>query len=175
MRIEITDETRRGGKQSQIADRRSKIALVRPRVLKKQLEQVVTWLKYTHGNWSISLMKDAAMRRLHQQVMDDPRTTDVLTFDLRDAGLRKTRSGKELDLDTVICVDEARRRADELDVALHDEVLLYAVHSLLHVSGYDDVTPTKAGRMHRREDELLVRLGVGVVYARSGQGRQAAE
>jgi probable rRNA maturation factor len=67
-------------------------------------------------------------------------------------------------LDTVICLDEARRRAGELGHTVHKELLLYCVHSLLHVQGYDDVTAAGARRMHAREDEILVALGIGPVY-----------
>ena len=118
-------------------------------------------LGYTGGNWSITLVDDRAMGELHARTMGDARTTDVLTFDLRGDD-----DATGLDLDTVICVAEARRQAAARGHAVHDEVLLYAVHSLLHVSGYDDLTPRQARAMHAREDELLTRLGVGAVYAR---------
>ncbi len=43
-------------------------------------------------------------------------------------------------------------------------MLLYAVHGLLHLCGYDDRTPAGFRRMHRKEDDLLARLGVGPVF-----------
>ena len=45
------------------------------------------------------------------------------------------------------------------------ELLLYLVHGLLHLIGYDDRTPNDAERMHRREDALLEQFGFGGVYA----------
>jgi probable rRNA maturation factor len=163
VRVQLHNETRAAASRDSI----------RPRVLTRQLQQVLAWLGVAHGHWSITLVHDSAMRKLHQQVMQDDSTTDVLTFDLRDKPARRRKAvgaapppADPLDLDTVISLDEARRRAAELDHPAHDEVLLYAVHSLLHVLGYDDRTPAHARRMHHREDELLVRLGVGPVYAR---------
>ncbi len=43
-------------------------------------------------------------------------------------------------------------------------MLLYITHGLLHVLGYDDSSPAKFRRMHKREDELLEALGIGKVY-----------
>ncbi len=72
-----------------------------------------------------------------------------------------------LDLDTVICFDEAARRALELGHPLLHEVLLYAIHSLLHVRGYDDRTATQSRKMHHKEDEILTHLKIGPVYKRA--------
>ncbi len=48
-------------------------------------------------------------------------------------------------------VEEARRR--RLDP--RRELLLYAVHGMLHLVGYDDATPAARARMRRREAEVL--------------------
>jgi probable rRNA maturation factor len=132
--------------------------------LKRYLRDVLKLMEIDRGSWSVNLVDDAAMIELHDRTMDMPTTTDVLTFDLR------TQNGDApslaLDLDTVICIDEAVRRSDELGHPLLHEVLLYAIHSLLHVWGFDDRTDAQARKIHRKEDELLVALGVGAVYKR---------
>jgi probable rRNA maturation factor len=111
------------------------------------------------------------MAALHEQYLDLPTTTDVLTFDLRD-DLSDTREGSAVMLDTVVCADEAGRRAAELGHSVDHELLLYCVHSLLHVQGYDDGTRAAAARMHAREDGLLQALGVGAIY-HGRQGRRS--
>lgn len=45
------------------------------------------------------------------------------------------------------------------------ELLLYALHGLLHLSGFDDRTDSEFAAMHAREDEILTRLGVGPVFS----------
>lgn len=131
--------------------------------LKRALGRLLTLIGVNGGSWTLILVRDAQMKRLHARTMNLPTTTDVLTFDLRDS-TRRTREGSPVELDSVLCVDEARRKARELKHPLRHELLLYALHSLLHVQGYDDTTPRKAAAMHRREDELLVALGIGAVY-----------
>ena len=140
---------------------------------KAHLKQVLQILGISRGQWAISLVRDRAMAQLHQQTMQLPTTTDVLTFNLSDCTSTNPRAARFLlDLDTVICVDEARRQAVARGHTPEEEILLYAIHSLLHVCGYDDLTPPDATRMHRREDALLKELGVGTVYGRPA-GRNA--
>jgi rRNA maturation RNase YbeY len=134
--------------------------------LRRQLRKVLGLLDIVEGAWSITLVDDAAMTALHARSMQLPTTTDVLTFDLSE--------GEALDLDTVLCVDEARRRAAELGHDLSHELLLYAVHSLLHVRGFDDIKAAEARRMHREEDRLLSLVGVGPVFRKGGAGGRRA-
>jgi probable rRNA maturation factor len=138
--------------------------------VKQRVREVLAMLGVTHGEWTITIVGDGAMAELHGRTRDLPTTTDVLTFDMRDetAG---TSEGAAVELDTVVCADEAARRAGEMGHGVREELLLYAVHSLLHVQGYDDVTAAKARRMHEREDELLRLIGVGAVFARKGGKR----
>jgi probable rRNA maturation factor len=137
--------------------------------LARPLRHLLRLLRIQTGSWSISLVHDPEMSALHARTMGLPSTTDVLTFDLRDPPKSqdsRLKTQDALDLDTVICLDEARRRANELRHPLQNEILLYALHSLLHVQGYDDLTPAQSRRMHAREDELLTQIGIGPLYSR---------
>jgi rRNA maturation RNase YbeY len=127
----------------------------------RALRAVLKAEKIKRGEWRINVVKDAAMKRLHRNSMNDPTTADVLTFDLRDLDCK----AGSVDLDTVVCYDVAKREAKRRGHGVTDELLLYMVHSLLHVCGYDDLNEKAAARMHRREDELLERIGIGAVYA----------
>ncbi len=143
--------------------------------LRIRLRKILRELNVRSAIWSITLVGDKEMCDLHKRTMSLDTTTDVLTFDLRDAPRsgnqkpkiknQKSPEGCPVEVDTVICLDEARRRAKDLGHPIEHELLLYAVHSLLHVQGYDDATPKGGARMHAREDELLVAVGVGPVYA----------
>ena len=112
------------------------------------------------------------MKRLHAASLDDPTTTDVLTFDLRDDAPKKDHEGTPVELDTVVCIDEARRRATEFGHPIRNELLLYCLHSLLHVQGYNDTTRAESDRMHVREDELLHAIGIGPVYKTQNAKRE---
>ncbi len=113
----------------------------------------------TEGTLNLRVVDDASMCELHGAYHQDHSTTDVLTFDLRDS------ADAALEGDLALCVDEAARRAAERGHSVRDEVLLYAVHGMLHLLGEDDHTPADFERMHVREDHLLTAIGVGARFA----------
>lgn len=127
----------------------------------ERAETAARLLNITSGNWIIHLVNDKRMIRYHQQTMNLATVTDVLTFNYTDTHL----PGALPDIETIICVDEAQRQAILQDHLLPElEILLYAIHSLLHCVGYDDLTPRQARRMHRREDALLRQMALPAVY-----------
>ncbi len=133
--------------------------------LTERLGEAVAALEVGRIALSVVLVDDAAMIDLHRRFMDEASTTDVLTFDLRDdadAGDAAGAAGVEGEV--YVCLDEARRCAAEYGHNVERELLLYAVHGLLHLLGYDDHTPDDHQRMHDKEDELLTQIGVGAVY-----------
>jgi len=72
-----------------------------------------------------------------------------------------------IDVNIALCVDEAARQAADRDHDPTSELILYAVHGLLHCLGHDDHEPEAYERMHAIEDELLDRLGVGARFKSS--------
>ena len=101
---------------------------------------------------TVQCVNDQVMGELHMRHMNDPRTTDVLTF----------TDGPEADV--AVCVDEAGRRALELKHELRDELLLYCLHGLLHAGGMDDQTPSDFAAMHAEENRLLSAIGLGEIF-----------
>jgi probable rRNA maturation factor len=110
------------------------------------------------GNLCLAVVDDQEMSRLHEQYKGVAGTTDVLTFDLRDD------HESQLEADVVVCLDEAARQASQRNRDTRLEVLLYAVHGLLHLIGFDDVTPQQADVMHQKENELLAAAGFEPLY-----------
>jgi probable rRNA maturation factor len=108
---------------------------------------------------SLALVGDCRMSALHHKFLGIPGPTDVLTFPLE-----LDRKGRPISGEVVICVPEARRQCRQKGGKLREELLLYALHGLLHLCGFDDRTETDFRRMHRKEDEILERLGVGRVF-----------
>ncbi len=107
------------------------------------------------GRLEVAVVGDAAMKRTHREWMSDGRSTDVLTFDLRDEP-----DGRLVDGLILVCRDEARRQARALGRRVADELALYVVHGCLHLVGFDDRRPADFRRMHEREDRMLAELGV---------------
>ena len=104
---------------------------------------------------SIVLAGDDTLARLHQQYMNDPTPTDVLTFDLRDEAAREGIEGE-----VVVSVDTARREAKRRRLPAAQEILRYVIHGMLHLLEYDDATPPGRRRMRAREDAILSELHI---------------
>lgn len=133
--------------------------------LARSLRAVGEAISVRHGRpierLSVLVADDARMIELHQRHMGVAEPTDVLTFD--NSAARASAAGP-IDADIVICMDEARRRADELGHGVERELLLYAVHGLLHCIGFDDHDEAAHAAMHAEEDAVLESIGVGAVY-----------
>lgn len=108
---------------------------------------------------SIALVGEKRMQELHKRFMDIDSPTDVLTFPLE-----TDRRGRPISGEVVICVPVALKRSRDVRTRPANEVLLYAIHGLLHLSGWDDRTDRQYRRMHEMEDTILRRLGIGPVF-----------
>jgi probable rRNA maturation factor len=86
------------------------------------------------------LIDRAAMARVHGDFLGEPTETDVITFPYGEI---------------LICPAVARDRAAEFNLEVEQEILLYALHGLLHLAGYDDTTPELAKEMASAQMKLL--------------------
>jgi probable rRNA maturation factor len=99
------------------------------------------------GELSIVFLTDSELARLHADFLDDPTTTDVITFE-GDALIGT--SGE-------ICVsaDTAAAYAAKHNHDFSSELTLYVVHGWLHLAGYDDLEPAKKRAMRRAESRAM--------------------
>jgi probable rRNA maturation factor len=125
-----------------------------------QLVQLSIYQKLT-GHMVISFTNDQGMSTLHKKHLNIDGTTDVLTFDLRD-----DKNSPVLEVEAVLCVDEAARQAKARGHETKLELLLYGIHAILHVTGFDDKTPAGHKKMHAEEDRLLQLLQLPPVYSK---------
>jgi probable rRNA maturation factor len=135
---------------------------VDPDWLREKLVAVCRELRLEHVALNVVIVDDAAITDMHEKFLSVTGTTDVITFDLSD----QPGDASRVDGEIYICLDEANRRAEQLAHPFAHELLLYAVHGLLHLLGYDDHDPTEHQRMHAKEDELLTKIGVGKVFGK---------
>lgn len=110
---------------------------------------------------TVAIVDDAAIAKLHQQFLGDPDPTDVLTFVMED-------TPRKLEADVVVSADTAQSRAGEFGWNAADELLLYVVHGVLHLVGYDDTTPERLRAMREAETRLLAEFGLRPRYGSEG-------
>lgn len=121
--------------------------------LERITRRAIAALGHGAAEITVAIVDDTEIAALHDRWMGLPDPTDVLTFDL---------SGCEGDFagDIVVSAETAQRVARDLGWQPREEFAYYVVHGLLHLSGFDDVTPGKRRRMRRKEREVMVALGL---------------
>jgi len=86
------------------------------------------------------LLEKQEMARLHGEFCGDPSPTDVITF----------QHGE-----IFICPEVAAEQGSHWEKSLEDEVLLYGIHGMLHLLGFDDHTDGDYDRMAAEQERVL--------------------
>jgi len=101
---------------------------------------------------SIALVDDAAMRELNRRYRGKDTPTDVLSFPMTPevaiSGVPRLLG------DVVISMDTALRQAETGGRSLDEELCHLVIHGVLHLLGYDDVTPEGFTEMVRKGEEI---------------------
>ena len=101
---------------------------------------------------SVAVVDDAEIHQLNRQYLDHDYPTDVLSF-------RLSEESEPLDGEVIVSAETAERVAAEHNWAAASELLLYLVHGLLHLIGYDDHQEGERQKMDRKQRAILAELG----------------
>ena len=107
---------------------------------------------------SFAVLGDADMQEVNRRSLGHDHPTDVLSFPFAEA--------PALVGEVLVSADTARREAAARGHPAYHELLLYAVHGVLHLLGYDDHDPAARRRMRRAERAALAALGIPPVFGR---------
>lgn len=105
---------------------------------------------------SIVLVDDATIQDLNQRYRKIDKPTDVLSFtqehEFVAPGMPKLLG------DIIVSLDTAAEQAKAGNRSLNDEVSQLVIHGVLHLLGYDDVTPEGYNEMVRKGSEIWERV-----------------
>ena len=107
---------------------------------------------------SVSLVNDETIHQINNDYRHIDKVTDVISFAFNDGEDRKTlyHSGSMVVLgDIYICVDQAKRQAEEYGHPLDREMRFLFVHGLLHLLGYDHMKKEDEEIMFPLQEEIL--------------------
>ena len=149
-------------------------AAVVPR-LRKATHVVLDNEQVAAAEISLVLVDSTEMRTLNNRHLQHDYDTDVLSFlldetvsaDQSGPGNSRRGTGKIIDGEVIVCAEMAARTAARFGWSPTDELVLYLVHGLLHLVGYDDLTETERVIMRSRERSILKQLNLTPRYSES--------
>ena len=109
------------------------------------------------GKVNVVLVNSETIHQYNKDFLRHDYPTDVISFlmdDLRNKGY--------LEGEVLACTEMAKERAKEFGWTAKEELLLYIVHGMLHLTGFDDVTPEQQAVMQKKERHYLATLGIQV-------------
>lgn len=121
----------------------------------------ITGLQKDPGILQIILMDQDNMAELNQAHLNHEGPTDVLTFDLRNDS---NAFGNIQDQDDIVaaeiyvCPEVAARYAKEHDLDPSTELLLYVIHGMLHLMGFDDHSEQDIVKMRQAEASTMEKI-----------------
>jgi probable rRNA maturation factor len=118
------------------------------RLLKKAVRLILEDAGIEAAEISIAVVGDPTIARVHAEFLGDDSPTDVISFVL-------DSSPGNLEGEVVASADTAIARAPEYDWSPAEELLLYVIHGVLHLVGYDDTTPKARKTMQKMERRYI--------------------
>jgi probable rRNA maturation factor len=117
-------------------------------LLLRAARRVLADSKFASATISLAIVDDTTIHTLNRQFLNHDWPTDVLSFVL-DA------SGSHLKGEVVLSADTAAAAASEVGWSPAEEQLLYVIHGVLHLIGFDDQTEADVRQMRASEQFYL--------------------
>jgi len=123
------------------------------RVPRRRITELVGFVARVEGaeiaEIDLAVVGSDQIAALNRRYLQRRGATDVLSFDLSESPAAGIRG------QIVVCGERAAAEARLRKGGRQRELMLYVLHGLLHLMGYDDATVRGAARMHAREEQLL--------------------
>ncbi len=111
---------------------------------------------------SVTFVDDATIHELNREHRAVDRPTDVLSFPQFEPDEELPPEPLPYPLgDVVISLETTERQAKEYGHGFDRELGFLLAHGLLHLLGYDHMTPDEEAEMRARQRELLAAVGLG--------------
>ena len=127
------------------------------RVFRQRLARLIRFVARAEGrrigSVDLAVVGAGEMAELNRRYLRHAGPTDVLCFDLSEG------DPGALVAQIVVCGDVAAAQARRHGLTPQQELMLYVIHGLLHLTGHDDRTARQARAIQARQEELLARFG----------------
>jgi probable rRNA maturation factor len=115
--------------------------------IKKAAGKVLRLLKKKDSELNIVFLSNQKIRAINRRYLGKDISTDVIAFP---GDIARRFLG-----DIAVSTDKAAQNAKKYGNSFIEEVALYVIHGILHLTGYDDRGKKDTKAMRRKEDELF--------------------
>ena len=120
-------------------------------------EHILDGNNIRRGKMNVVLVDSETIQQFHRDFLQHDSSTDVISFPVE-----YWQNEGYLEGEVLACTEVAKERAEEFGWTAEEELLLYITHGMLHLVGYDDVTPEQQAVMQEKERDYLAMLGIQV-------------
>ena len=124
------------------------------RLVSKWLKTIAQNNGYKLGDLNYIFCSDVYLLEINKQYLGHNYYTDIITFDYSD-DYKEIGSVGKIYGDIYVSIDTVMHNAEEYGEGFDRELHRVIVHGLLHLIGFDDVTPELETEMHHQEDIAL--------------------
>lgn len=151
-------------KEIQVANQQSKMR-IKSGILTQLAAYTLRHEKSKRKGVSILICSDTQIKKYHYQYFGDRSSTDVISLAMNEKDLAPTEKDHLGDL--IISAETAKRVSASYGQKPHQELERYLVHGLLHLLGYDDISPKDYSRMYAMQEKILTQFHKQQKKARS--------
>ena len=140
-----------GTGKTQVVNRHKKYR-VNEKLIKKIISKILKYSRKPRDTeLEVVFLDDGSIRPINKAYKRRDAPTDVLSFKLdRDEfGSRKFLG------EIFISIDRAKENSGKFKTDFKEEIVLYVIHGILHLFGYDDEDAKSRRRMSKKEKEIL--------------------
>ena len=142
---------------------RQKLKRINLKNLNRQLKKVSSLLNLSSLEVSLVFCDNKFIKTLNRKYFKKSSATDVISFGLDDNLGEVVVSVEEavnaVNVGAAPCGRPRNKGQAQGPIPTwQDEVLLYCIHGILHLAGYDDKTKKQRQRMERKQEEILRKI-----------------
>lgn len=117
---------------------------------------------------SLVFVDDPEIHQINRDYLQHDYPTDVISFLLNERQVENLPNSTEIprgrnqvvEGEVVVSTETAQRESENYNWSPEEETVLYVIHGLLHLAGYDDLTDAERTLMRRRERDIMKLCGM---------------
>lgn len=126
----------------------SKNKIIEKKKIHQFVKHLLQELNLSLYSLELNFISSSEIIDINKKYLSHDYSTDIITFNYSD-------SQKIIDGEIFISTDDAKQNANKFKVSFIEEIGRLILHGILHLIGYDDLTPDDRKKMKNIENRLL--------------------